>query len=702
MTLYRTLHRRIALVILVVGLILGLALPSVLVTAQDGRGQQLTVGDIVSGQLDSQTFSQVYTLIASAGDTISINVFTEVEELALVLVVTDDRGNLVVQDTDLNTPTTASIVDAELPVTGTYYITVMRGSGATGDAAGSFTLELTGFQQVGGQTVTLTNGGIVFDLVWSAAVDLNLEVRDPVGGTVHRNRLGAPSGGTLDADINANCDAAIGTEPTETIAWPAGTVPAGSYEIIIYYTDACEVGGPQLFTLNSQVNNETAQSLIGTLNPGQEYLARLIVGADGAWRLENGGVNAGLDVALFSNQITNADPIAIGSTVSGLITNVAPAQAYTFDATAGTNISVDVEAQTGSLDTYLVLLGPDRSPVASSDDLEDSTNSGLSLGLLNNGTYTILVTRYALTIGGTEGEYNLRLSSTGSAAATPDATTGLPLAPVPTATAATTLPNGEIEIKLEWATQADLQLLVRDPLGDAVYDDFPTVKSGGILEEDGNVGCINSADNPVSYIYWPPNRRAPGTYEIEVWFQDTCDDVRAVNFGLSVNVSGQDVINLTPQPLNPDQRYMITFNIGQDGTVTPGLGGVFSMEDPATLNYQAQLASAASLSYGQTVSGSITDQQRFAVYSFDGQAGDIITIGMQSRIGGTLDPALFLLTQEQLKVAFNDDVSPGENPNSVIDKVTLPSTGTYYIIATHYGLNFGGTTGTYDLTLVQD
>jgi hypothetical protein len=34
--------------------------------------------------------------------------------------------------------------------------------------------------------------------------------------------------------------------------------------------------------------------------------------------------------------------------------------------------------------------------------------------------------------------------------------------------------------------------------------------------------------------------------------------------------------------------------------------------------------------------------------------------------------------------------------------VTLPSTGTYYIVATHYGLNVGGTQGTYNLTIVQD
>jgi hypothetical protein len=37
----------------------------------------------------------------------------------------------------------------------------------------------------------------------------------------------------------------------------------------------------------------------------------------------------------------------------------------------------------------------------------------------------------------------------------------------------------------------------------------------------------------------------------------------------------------------------------------------------------------------------------------------------------------------------------------LIDTFDIQATGTYYIIATHYGLLFGGTTGTYSLTLFE-
>lgn len=686
------LGRSAGLAALTLALLVGLVAPLTTVRAQGNTGRAIMVGDVVTGSLSAEDFVQVYTLAATAGDTITIDVTTEVAELAPVVVVTNEQGSVIAQDLDRATPTTANIADIEVPDSGTYYIWVMRGSGAEGETSGDFTLQLSGIQQVGGQTVTLDNGGIVVELGWEAAVDLNLEVRDPVGGTAHRFNPGMPSGGVLDADINANCDAATAASPTETIAWPAGPVPAGSYEIIVYYSNVCSTGGPQLFTLSTTVNGETAQSLTGTLNPGQEYLARMELDANGEWALINGGVNAGLDLSVYAGEIGTADPIAVGSTVSGMITNRAPVQAYSFKGSAGAAVTIDMRAQSGSLDPFLVLLGPDSTPLDSNDDIPDSADARISRTLPVEGTYTVLAARYGLGIGGTEGEFTLTLTAAevGTEAVTPQATT----------TVEGGLSTGAIEVKLEWATNADVQLLVRDPNGDSVYDDIPVVESGGVLELYGNRNCVDTTTSPVSYIYWPPNRLLPGVYEIEVWYQNTCDDTTPVNFGLTVNVQGQSVIN-TSQPASPDSRYVITFTVASDGTAVAGPGGFFSMANANSLNYQTALASATPTAYGQTVSGSITDQRRFVIYSFEGQQGDIVTIGMNAT-GGTLDPALYLISPEGIQVAYNDDATPGENRNSVISEATLASSGTYYIIATHFALNYGGTQGTYTLTLVQD
>jgi hypothetical protein len=697
-----SLWRTLGLALLVIALGAGLFSPAY-VAAQGGTRRQLAVGDLVTGTLNANTVSQTYSLAASAGDSITIEVTTDNDALNPVVVVTDQRGNPIAQDLDVDTPTTATLADIEIPANGTYYITVLRGSGAEGDASGQFSLRLTGFQQVGGQTITLDQGGITFELNWSAPVDLNLEVRDPVGGTVHTFSPGAPSGGTLESDANTNCQNLVADTPTEVVSWPAGEVPAGSYEIIIYYVDGCEVNGPQVFDLTANVNGGTTQTITGTLNPSQRYLSRLELQPSGEWSLSNGGVNAGLlNVSLFRNQIANADPIAVGSTVSGLITNESPARAYTFDATAGTSVNVSLEAESGSLDTFVALLGPDDSVLVSNDDFGDSTNSSLERTLAVDGTYTVIATRYGLNIGGTEGEYTLALTSTaqaldtGNGGDTGDTGTG-------GTDAAVELPEGAIEVQLTWNTNADLQLQVRDPRGETVYDDVPIIQSGGILEEDGNVGCTNTTTEPVSYIYWPPNRLTPGTYEVEVWYQNTCNDNLPVTFALSVNVQDQTIINTT-QAASPNSRYMITFNIAQDGTATAGPGGFFDMTTASTLNYQDLFNSDATIpiTYGQTVSGSITGEQRFVMYEFEGQEGDIISILMEAT-GGTLDPALYLINSEGIQLNYNDDIAPqGENRNSAIQQEPLAFTGTYYIIATHYGLNVGGTQGTYELSLLQE
>lgn len=702
-TSFRHFHRLARAVVLVTALCAGLVIPALNaapVSAQGDTGRPIAVGGVVTGTLDSDTFVQVYSLAASAGDTITVDVSTDTADLAPVVIVTDERGSIVGQDSDIASPANATLSELELPRTGTYYIMVMRGSGADGSASGTFTLRLSGFQQIGGQTVTLEDGGITFDLQWDEAVNFDLEVRDPVGGAIFSASPGSPSGGVLDADVNAVCEAAVATAPTETIAWPVGTVPAGSYEVIIYYTDACGVFGPQTFALRASVNAEEQQVISGTLNPGQEYLARLVLDPTGDWTLVNGGVNAGLNLSLFSAQISNATPIALGSTVSGAITNVTPAQAYTFEATAGTTVNVNLTAQSGSLDTYVALLGPNGTTLVDNDDAaEGATDSGLSATLQVDGTYTIVASRYGLTIGGTEGEFNL--SVTASTAALDQPTVDTTPAPVDSGAAdALQLTPGSIEILLKWATLADVQLLVRDPRGESVYDDAPIIASGGVLEAAGNVGCVEPTNNPVSYIYWPQNRLAPGTYEIEVWYQNTCDDVRPVTFDLSVNVNQQTIINTT-QTSSPDSRYMITFEIAPDGTAVAGPGGFFDMTNASTLNYQSQTDTAQMIAYGETVSGSITNARRFVMYSFEGQTGDRVTIGMNGT-SDTLDPVLYLISPEMIQIEYNDDVIPGENRNSLISRVTLASTGTYYIIATHYGLNLGGTQGTYNLTLVQD
>ena len=98
------------------------------------------------------------------------------------------------------------------------------------------------------------------------------------------------------------------------------------------------------------------------------------------------------------------------------------------------------------------------------------------------------------------------------------------------------------------------------------------------------------------------------------------------------------------------------------------------------------------IAFGETVSGSLDETVGYELWSFDGTAGQIITISMNRT--DDLDPYLSLLNPAGLEFAYNDD--DGGDLNSLISFLTLPETGTYIIVARGYG---GTSFGSYELTL---
>lgn len=750
-------------------------------SAQDeDSATQLTIGNIVTGNLDADNFAQNYIFTGYEGNTVTLSATPVEDTLTLAVLLSGPQGRLLAQAGGADEDGSIAISNFELPRDGIYTVTVLRGEGISGDSEGSYRIVLTGsldaptvespalpeetaepeaepeadataeataeaseteaaptstespstegsspstdVEATPPPLITLQNGGISIALTWNAAVNFDLEVRDPIGGSIYDESPNTPSGGNFSGNVNGDCTAAEADDNTEAVIWAPGAVPVGSYEVIIYYTSACDIGGPQDFTVVATVNNEQVQSITGTLNPEQQQLAALYLEEDGTWALRNGGVNAGLNVSLLSQQIAAAQPLQ-GNTATGIIDRRRPAIAYTFQGTANTPITITMNRSTGSLDTYLILLDSNGAEVARNDDSDDiSTDSAISTTLPATDTYTVVATRYGQTIGGTEGGFQLNVTTADSVAGTgSNATPGIfpTIAAAPPGVVATqppaagagqpsanlaNLPDGSIEVLLTWGTQADVQLLVRDPIGQALYDDQPQLGNGATLFSAGNVRCTGTAGTQaVSYAYWPATITPPGIYEVEIWHQDNCGDPSPVAFNLVVDVNGQQVVNNTNQPLPLDAKYMITFEIAADGNVTVFDGGIFDMANAtSTIDYFSRLADAVPISYGATVSGNITLDERFEIYSFPGQIGDVVRISM-IKTSDTLDPTLYLLSQDGIQIAFNDDTpdqsGDTRNTNSLIQNVQLTSNGTYYIIATHYGQEYGGTVGSYTLTL---
>lgn len=710
----RTVARTLAAVFLTLTLV---SLAHGLTFAQTAT-HKLNVGDTVNGTLDAKNFAQVYAFDAAKGDTITITATAKTKGLLLALLLSDSNGQSINQVAELTRPD-VTIRDFKPSQDGTYYVTVMRATGVQGNTTATFTLSLSGtVANASAAQATLTTGMSV-QLSWASTDYMSLEVRDPIGGAVNSNTPAIASGGQLDAGANVNCANTTASNPSQTASWPKGTVPAGSYEVLVYFKQSCTQGvTPLPFAVTITVDGQAQDPIRGQLvAAGQVYVFSFELNAPDSVQVRPGGPNLGFDLSPLAGKI--AAPVSITTRLSatGTINMANPGDAYSFTAKQGTLVSVSMTAvKGGSLDSLLILLDSNGNVVTSNDDANPNTRDSLisNFQLPADGTYIVVATRYALAIGGTEGDYQLKVTF-GKVTAPTNATAAPGATGVATAVATSSLvsgqPSGSLEASLTWNTRADMRLWIRDPQGRALYTDVPRIDSGGILAQTPNLDCKTTTATPQDYSYWNTPTPPVGTYEVRVWENSDCNDSTPFNFTLTVSVRATagaqpvQVFTVTDAPGPNKQSYLHTFTVNSGGTATDGTGGqVTGVFHP---DVSKLIQSAPALSYNQTTSGQISDATKFALYTFNAIAGDKIQITMSHR-SGTLDTVLYLFSVNAAngnaltQLGFNNGNPADATLGSLDSRInyTITKDGTYLIVATHYGVELGATTGTYDLKLV--
>lgn len=685
------------------------ALSAVPVLAQGGS-RILVAGTTLSDSLGADASAAAYVFDAAANARASI-ALANIDGGALALHVSDISGNMVAQSASGQADDGAVTVEASLSTGGRYFVFITFAPGSEAQATTfDLSLELAS-GDVGAEVVEpaavpdqiLLVAGIEVRLNWTGAADLDLEVRDPVGQTLFWNSRSTENGGGFGFDANGLCDI-ISAAPEETAIWQPGFLPTGSYEVIIYYEQACDALTASVpFTVEVIIDGESNGTIEEVLSPGilgqqNVYVGRFVLGADAVAEVVPGGLYPPSSVTQLPNSYDfSADiprPIARDVAVLGEITNAQPYVTYSFEGVANELISVDMQALSDSLDTLVQIVDPNGAVVDINDDaaLGGTTNSFVAdTRLLSSGMYRIIATRYAKEAGGTVGQFQLTLTGpTGSAAA---------------ATSQLNLPQGDVEVSLFWSTSADLQLLVRDPLGESVFDDNPAATTGGILQEVGNANCVAASGAPVSYVYWPEGFLRAGTYEVEVWYQDPCADFPApVNFTLQIEVDGVVIASQRQFP-QPGQRYVTNFTVQPSGFAVAGEAG-FIDAGSATLSYEEEALNAPVIESGVPVRGTISPGNTFDVYQFDGVAGETVNLSL-SGVTVVLDTNLYLIGPSGSELATNDDGDPielgltGRTTDSRISGFTLPENGPYTVIATRYGNQYGGTIGIYELVMTK-
>ncbi len=102
------------------------------------------------------------------------------------------------------------------------------------------------------------------------------------------------------------------------------------------------------------------------------------------------------------------------------------------------------------------------------------------------------------------------------------------------------------------------------------------------------------------------------------------------------------------------------------------------------------------IAYGDTVAGTLTGEDYFQTYVFQGRADERLVITLD-RVNGDLDPMIVLLDSQINTIAQNDD--QGEANLNARLEYTLPTDGYYAILATRYQGEQGSTTGDFVLRL---
>lgn len=345
----------------------------------------------------------------------------------------------------------------------------------------------------------------------------------------------------------------------------------------------------------------------------------------------------------------DATPIVYGQQVAGEINDENWLRTYRIEGEANQEIILTMQATGEDLDAYLVIIGPDGERVAENDDSGNTTNSEIRLTLPATGTYVIVATRFLERDGFGSGGFNLQVITAEQAANGGGNTTNIIPLGIPL--------SGRLTYDYKQQSYL-LEATAGQVLTFSLTHDTP--------EEQLNIQVRLGAGERLVPFTKTENGELTTTVEV------------ATTGTYSVYVA-------RPQASRADP-ITYTLIVTAEGEVTP----------PST----DQVPDDLTLSYGETVTGTLDNTAFEQRYTFEGTAGDVVSVDMTMVVGsGNLDTTLTLLDPAGEIIAENDDVEL-TTTNSRLSEISLPTTGTYTLVATRFDGENGFTSGDYELTLV--
>jgi hypothetical protein len=366
--------------------------------------------------------------------------------------------------------------------------------------------------------------------------------------------------------------------------------------------------------------------------------------------------------AVVDNIVFDTD-LAIGDSINGTVTPDASGVAYTFEGSTGQRVTIDLTSST--FDSYLILQDDSGDELAADDDSGGNLNAQIAdFELPENGTYTVLVSSYG---GDAEGAFTLSVQEAGTT----------PIEATPTM-----IPTPENPVTPQ------------PPVGDSILINIGDTTSSSIAEAAGPATFVfDGSANQMVTITLESN-----VFDAYVQLLDADGQVVAEDDDSAGNLNAR----ISDALLTEDGRYTInvsSFSGSASGDFTltleeAGFGDVPTLESGTptpTPSGETINASSGAINIGDTVNGTLPEDTRAALFTFEGSAGDVVTITLTS---SDFDSYLSLKNEDGQEVAYDDD-SAG-NLNARITNLPLPSDGTYTIEATSFG---SFVSGAFTLTL---
>lgn len=368
------------------------------------------------------------------------------------------------------------------------------------------------------------------------------------------------------------------------------------------------------------------------------------------------------EVVITTPAVITETPIVYGDVVVGIITNDVYEYRYLFEAQAGDAVSIFMRAtnRQQGLDGYLTLLAPNGAQLVVNDDF--NSLQGYDPGIADytipaDGIYTIVASRFNGVAGTSSGDFELTLTIADVTPVTPEPTESADFTEIPIAygdRAEGDITNQTPFVAYQFVAQAG------DVIGIQANALSGTLDPQVVLFSSNGAEIASNDDDPLGgFNAYLRDFVIPETGVYTIW---------ATRFNRDVGTSSG--------------RYELLLQRVGAGTVS------------------TPISNSGTIALGESTTGEITNQNFARFYTFSGTQGDVVTFIMRADVGN-LDPYLILIDPDGQQIARNDDGS-GLGFNSSLDKVILPKTGDYTIVATRFQVAFGVTLGTFQLSATAD